>query len=561
MKGKGIMHNSDFRQFISSGYILVITLGIAVSGITYFLGESVTDSSEALLNRNIPLLQDVYKLKIAALESEPILYEYYATADRKNFLKRYHANSDAIKNGLKIIKREFRAGSNIADISSRFDKLDSLSMHLDQVMGAEHIVWDRAREILVEITKASRNLNTTLDRLVSTIQAEVEHGKILATNKTNLMIGTVLFFSIIITGLAIFLIRNVYRRLGADPSELVKDAKDLEEGKLTVYKDRDLEGVYASINATVNKLKKVIGAIKAASDHVTVASEQMAQGNADLNKRSQEQTSNLEEVASSMEQMTATVKENVKRTQETNQLAMAARDKADEGGKVVQKAVSAMHEINISSEEISKIIGVIDEIAFQTNLLALNAAVEAARAGEEGRGFAVVANEVRTLAGRSAEAANHIKGLIEDSVQKINDGVKLVNDTGVSLGEIVNSIKKVSELVEEITVASQEQTDGIVQVNNALTMMNNITQQNTAIVEQAAAAATAMGKQADKLNSLVSFFKLNNEEEENYVHVEPVKENSQEIMKKHDNRVVLSGDRRPGAIEYMGQTHIIKRAE
>ena len=516
------MHNSNFRQFISSAYILVIVLGIAVSGITYILGESVTDSSEALLERNIPLLQDVYELKIAALESEPILYEYYATADRKNFLKRYHANTDAIKSGLKTIKHEFRAESDIAGISARFDKLDSLSRQLDQVMGAERIDWDRAREILVEITKASRILDTTLDRLVSAIQVEVEHGKTLATNKTNLMIGTVLFFSIIITALAFFLIRNVYRRLGADPSELVKVAKDLEEGRLSVYKGRDLEGVYASINATVKKLKKVIGSIKAASDQVSIASDQMAQGNADLNKRTREQTSNLEEVASSMEQMTATVKENVKRTQETNKLAMTARGKADKGGEVVRKAVSAMEEINASSEEISKIINVIDEIAFQTNLLALNAAVEAARAGEQGRGFAVVASEVRTLAGRSAEAAKHIKALIQDSVQKVDDGVKLVNDTGISLDEIVSSIKKVSELVQEITLASQEQTDGIVQVNNALTMMNSITQKNTAVVEQAADAATDMGRQADELNSLVSFFKLSNEETEDLVYIEPV---------------------------------------
>jgi methyl-accepting chemotaxis protein len=211
-----------------------------------------------------------------------------------------------------------------------------------------------------------------------------------------------------------------------------------------------------------------------------------------------------------MEEMTSTVKQNADNAGEANQLAMAAREQAEKGGAVVSQAVKAMNEINGSSKKISDIIGVIDEIAFQTNLLALNASVEAARAGDQGRGFAVVASEVRNLAGRSATAAKEIKDLIQDSAGKVDEGSRLVNESGETLEEIVNGVKKVTDIVGEIAAASQEQSSGIEEVNKAIVQMDELTQQNAALVEEAAAASESLGEQADDLSQMMTFFTVDN---------------------------------------------------
>jgi methyl-accepting chemotaxis protein len=270
-------------------------------------------------------------------------------------------------------------------------------------------------------------------------------------------------------------------------------------------------GVYGSINATIDRLIEVIGGIKTGSDEVHDAAELVSEGNESLSQRTQEQASSLEEVASSMEEMTSVINHNAENAKLSNQLTIEAREQAEKGVKVVGNAVAAVKEINESSNKIAEIISVIDEIAFQTNLLALNAAVEAARAGEQGRGFAVVASEVRNLAGRSASAAKEIKGLIQDSVDKVAKGAELVNASGESLEEIVTSVTKASVMVTEITDASKEQAEGIQQVNKALAEMDDITQQNATLVEEAAAASLFMGEQAQNLNDLVSYFNLGNQ--------------------------------------------------
>jgi methyl-accepting chemotaxis protein len=255
------------------------------------------------------------------------------------------------------------------------------------------------------------------------------------------------------------------------------------------------------------KLAGVISEIRTSSDAVGSAAKQISAGSSDLSERTQDQASALEETASSMVEMTSTVKANADNARQASQLAAGARDQAEKGGEVVSKAVSAMAEINTSSKKIADIISVIDEIAFQTNLLALNAAVEAARAGEEGRGFAVVATEVRNLAQRSAAAAKEIKDLIKDSVEKVEAGSGLVDESGRTLTEIVESVKKVTDFIAEIAAASEEQSVGIEQVNKAVMQMDEVTQQNAALVQEAAAASKAMEEQAEHMVNLVSFFK------------------------------------------------------
>jgi len=273
-------------------------------------------------------------------------------------------------------------------------------------------------------------------------------------------------------------------------------------------KDAFFERLADGINGLLDNMMQVVRQIKGAAAAVQDGAEEISKGNSNLSQRTEQTAASLEETASSMEQMTATVKQTADNAGQANQLAMAARQQAEKGGAVVGSAVQAMSAINGASKKIADIIGVIDEIAFQTNLLALNAAVEAARAGEQGRGFAVVATEVRNLAGRSATAAKEIKALIQDSVSKVDEGSKLVDESGRTLAEIVQAVKKVTDIVAEIAAASREQSSGIEQVNKAVMQMDATTQQNAALVEQASAASLAIVEHAQALNSMISRYQV-----------------------------------------------------
>ena len=295
----------------------------------------------------------------------------------------------------------------------------------------------------------------------------------------------------------------------------------LARGELTHTIDKDYDGVYGQLksdaNATVEKLREVVMSIQTSANSVALGATELSQGNANLSQRTEQQASSLEETASSMEQMTSSVAQNANNAGQANQLAVHAREQAEAGGAVVTNAVGAMAAISDSSRKISDIIGVIDEIAFQTNLLALNASVEAARAGEQGRGFAVVASEVRNLASRSATAAKEIKELIEDSVSKVDLGSRFVTESGETLEAIINSVKKVTDIVAEIAAASHEQSAGIEEVNKAVMHMDEMTQQNAALVEQAAAASASISDESKALSRLVAFFDVGNAE--NRAHV------------------------------------------
>jgi methyl-accepting chemotaxis protein len=260
---------------------------------------------------------------------------------------------------------------------------------------------------------------------------------------------------------------------------------------------------------TMNEgLSRIVGEVRNSTESISTASGQIAAGNMDLSSRTEQQAGSLEETASSMEELTSTVKQNADNARQANQLAVQASEVAVRGGAVVGEVVQTMESIDASARKIVDIISVIDGIAFQTNILALNAAVEAARAGEQGRGFAVVASEVRNLAQRSAAAAKEIKQLINDSVEKVGAGSKLVEQAGMTMSEVVDSIHRVTNIMGEITTASVEQSAGIEQVNHAIVEMDGVTQQNAALVEEAAAAASALQDQAESLAQAVSIFKL-----------------------------------------------------
>ncbi len=293
-------------------------------------------------------------------------------------------------------------------------------------------------------------------------------------------------------------------------NDTVRVFSALSHGDLTETIDDNYSGLFLELkhdaNNTVAKLAQIVAQLQKTAATVQAGSGEIAKGNANLSVRTEEQSANLEGTASSMEEINTTVRQNADNAAQANQLAQTALAEAGKGGAVVEQAVEAMSAINTSSNQIADIVGVIDEIAFQTNLLALNASVEAARAGEQGRGFAVVASEVRNLASRSATAAKEIKGLIQDSVVKVNDGSRLVNESGQMLEKIVEGIKNVTNIVGEITAASQEQAAGVDEVNKAITQIDGITQKNTSLVEQAAAASESLGHQAKDLRKLTHFF-------------------------------------------------------
>ncbi|NRR33463.1 MCP four helix bundle domain-containing protein [Oxalobacteraceae bacterium] len=267
-----------------------------------------------------------------------------------------------------------------------------------------------------------------------------------------------------------------------------------------------------ALRAMNDALLRVVGQVRLGTDTIATASSEIASGNLDLSSRTEEQASSLEETASAMEELTSTVKQNADNARQANQLAQSASGIASDGGKVVGEVIETMASISASSRKIVDIISVIDGIAFQTNILALNAAVEAARAGEQGRGFAVVASEVRNLAQRSAAAAKEIKELIADSVHKVDSGTALVQQAGSTMSEVVASVRRVTDVVAEISAASHEQSTGIEEVNRAITQMDEVTQQNAALVEQAAAAAGSLQEQAAKLAEVVSVFRLRGHE-------------------------------------------------
>ena len=328
-----------------------------------------------------------------------------------------------------------------------------------------------------------------------------------ATMRWQILGGTLLLSLVVIT-FAWLVSRRIKKAL--DRAIIVSER--IAEGDLTGEIEIDSHDetgkLLESLKEMNSGLARIVGEVRTGADSIATATEQIAAGNTDLSQRTEEQAAALEETASSMEELTSTVKQNADNAQQANQLAISASSVAVKGGDVINRVVRTMESITDSSKKISDIIRVIDGIAFQTNILALNAAVEAARAGEQGRGFAVVAAEVRSLAQRSAAAAKEIKTLIEDSVDKVQDGSKLVEEAGHTTQEIVTSIKRVTDIMAEISAASVEQSSGIEQVNTAITQMDDVTQQNAALVEQAAAAAESLEEQAQQMVEVVTRFKL-----------------------------------------------------
>jgi len=371
---------------------------------------------------------------------------------------------------------------------------------------------DVTAEVMARLFPAAQAYADAVEKLVqgqrdsmTATKAEAEHAGLVGMMA--LGIGGTLAM-----GLAALLSWRVTRSVTRPIAQAQSVARAISDGDLSrpieVLGRDELAELLQSLDAMQGSLRRLVGQVRQSTDSISTASGEIATGNQDLSARTEQTASNLQQAASSMEQLTGTVKQSADSARQANQLASSAAEVAARGGSVVSQVVSTMDEINTSSKKISDIIGVIDGIAFQTNILALNAAVEAARAGEQGRGFAVVASEVRSLAQRSAEAAKEIKGLIGASVDRVEAGSRLVADAGQTMQEIVGSVQRVSDIIGEITAAASEQSDGIGQINSAVNQLDQMTQQNAALVEESAAAADSLRDQARRLASVVATFRL-----------------------------------------------------
>ena len=465
----------------------------------------LTVTERALALRNLILLSDEAEIQIEVNRIKAQAKKYNEAEDKLMEMLKSDPNASPeqvalfgkIRDQAKLAEPFISRG---ADLGVKKQGEEAYKMLRFEFRPIQKKWWDLLNEFISDEEKQNA---------AAIVQAELDY-----TNAVKLMYGFGVIALLVGILASWLIVKSLLKQLGGEPRYAVQIAERIAAGDLSVpinLAEKDSHSLMHAMYEMQKGLASIVGMVRSGTDTIATASRQIASGNMDLSSRTEQQAGSLEETASSMEQLTSTVKQNADSARQANLLAQSASDVAVKGGSVVSEVVETMGSINNSSRKIVDIIGVIDGIAFQTNILALNAAVEAARAGEQGRGFAVVATEVRNLAQRSAEAAREIKTLINDSVNKVDVGAKLVDQAGVTMEEIVVSIKRVTGIMSEIMMASQEQTAGIEQINAAIVQMDDVTQQNAALVEEAAAAAAALQGQADDLSELVSTFQLTKE--------------------------------------------------
>jgi len=505
------------RLYTFSG-LLIATLAV-LAVVVWKLLQAEADSAQHVTDNRVPQLQRIAEIELnvtrislqvrhAILARNP--QELKATLDdigqRKALLDKTidefgkamvtQAGRDAFKPLPALVADFWRIGGENLKLVQEGRKDEAFAYLVENTIPA--------RNRLVDPLKAER------ERQGARLNDEVNSIRTEALFARNLVLGIVLLVSAGMVAYAGYVVR-VMRRLGGEPDELKRVADAVSAGNLASrvpVRAGDTSSVMASLGRMAEQLAATVKAVRENAESVATASAQIASGNTDLSSRTEQQASSLQQTASSMEELGATVRQNADNARQANQLAVNSSTVAAKGGEMVQEVVATMREINDSSRKIADIIGVIDGIAFQTNILALNAAVEAARAGEQGRGFAVVASEVRSLAQRSAGAAREIKGLIGASVERVEKGSQLVDQAGKTMQEIVASIRRVTDIVGEISAASTEQSEGVAQVGQAVTQMDQATQQNAALVEQSAAAAESLRQQSQQMVQTVAVFKL-----------------------------------------------------
>jgi methyl-accepting chemotaxis protein len=516
VKQKGSMRNLKIGTRLGMGFGIVLLLMAALIVIVIMRMSQIGSSTDVLLKQEWVKFAAINVINSSAQANSSLTMEMFIAPDQAHIdslKQRIASNRKLIDDQMLILDRlvhRAEAKAILAKLKETRSAYVNSYSKVTSLLSAGN--KDEAGQLMrTETTLALQAMNDQIkefDQLFNKIvlvgAANVREN---ISSTTIMMIGFGLF-SLALGIAAAYLVTN---SITTPIREAMKVAGLVAAGDLTyniqIHSTDEVATLLRALQTMTENLQEIVTQVRSGTDSIATASSQIASGNLDLSGRTEQQAGSLEETASSMEELTSTVKQNADNARQANQLAISASEIAIKGGSVVSEVVATMSSINASSKKIGDIISVIDGIAFQTNILALNAAVEAARAGEQGRGFAVVAGEVRDLAQRSAAAAKEIKALINTSVENVDVGTKLVDQAGSTMEAIVNSIQRVTDIMGEITAASQEQTAGIEQINQAIMQMDDITQQNAALVEQAAAAAAALEDQAVSLVNVVSVFK------------------------------------------------------
>jgi methyl-accepting chemotaxis protein len=507
------------RLAILIGVLASILIAVGASGL-FGMGHS-NDSLKQVYENRVAALEKIGNINYLVQRNRVLVMDMLLQPQAENVKKRskeLQANVETVTNTWdSYLKNELSQEEQaLADTFAKARKTyiqDSLLP-----AAAAMLANDATSALEVYVSKVSPLAPPVQGSVQKLVQYQLDQAK--TEYETNLArYQTIRSFSIVAValglllaiGLGVSVVRGLGRQLGGEPVEASELARAVVAGDLTStvsLRSGDTSSMMAQLGAMQNSLASVVGKVRQGAQAVATSSAEIAQGNHDLSARTESQASALQQTAASMEQLSATVKQNADSAKQANQLAQKASSVAIQGGEVVSQVVETMKGINDSSKKIADIISVIDGIAFQTNILALNAAVEAARAGEQGRGFAVVATEVRSLAGRSADAAKEIKSLINASVERVEQGTLLVDQAGNTMTEVVGAIRRVTDIMGEINAASNEQATGVSQVGEAVQQIDQVTQQNAALVEEMAAAASSLQTQADDLVATVAVFKL-----------------------------------------------------
>jgi methyl-accepting chemotaxis protein len=510
------------------GFALVLVLLVMVTVIGVLRMAQIQNRLDHVVNVNNVVTRLVVDMRnnvserVTSLRTLTLMTDPTDMEPELNRFKEQTAKYDALQQKL-AAKFSEESSADEKNLLNQVKEAESTAMPAIAKASALYLAnnaMDATRVMIKEIRPAQKKWLGALDQLgkledKQNAQSQVDAEAAFASARNFMLVLLGLAVAIGIVA-ATAITRGLLKQLGGEPGYTAKIAGSIAEGDLSIAidtKSTDRGSLLTEMKQMRNSLVDIVSQVRRGTQTITTASREIAAGNTDLSSRTELQASSLEKTASAMEELTSTVKQNADNAREANQLAATASDVARKGGDVVSQVVGTMGEINSSASKIADIIGVIDGIAFQTNILALNAAVEAARAGEQGRGFAVVASEVRNLAQRSAAAAKEIKQLIGDSVDKIGRGSKLVGQAGETMDEVVASVKRVTDIMSDIASASAEQSAGIEQVNLSIIEMDGMTQQNAALVEEAAAAFQSLQDQAAELQRVVSIFKLAEGEE------------------------------------------------